>query len=213
MIDSVDKRYDLKPPEPKIVDSDYVQGFDNMSSTDFMKIYLETLRYQDPFNTQDISKSLEDMVKLNQVKFFNDTRGFMENFQIWMNQLTFMQTVNLIGKNFVFATDRLDTLKGGEYNILAGEDLGKVSVRIYDGEELVKEIEMDLKMGLNKIDTSDLPKGQYTIKIYKEGSEVEGWQLGFKDKVVSAGILGGEIMLDLESGRTVSTADILYIGG
>ncbi len=32
---NVDSRYDVKPPEPKVVGPDYVQSFDNMSATDF----------------------------------------------------------------------------------------------------------------------------------------------------------------------------------
>lgn len=209
----IDTRFDLKPQEPKIVGPDYVQSFDTMSANDFMKVYLETLKYQDPFKQQDLSKSLEDVVRLNQVRFYMDMKGFMDNFTAWMNQITFMQTVNLIGKEFVFATDTLDTLKGGDYQILSGERVRGVSVKIYDGDELVKEIKMDLERGLNTLDISELPKGQFTVKIYKGDYEVPGWQLGFRDSVKSAGIVNGELMLDLMSGRQISSSQIIYTGG
>ncbi len=212
-MNTVDTKYEVKPPEPKIVGPDYVQSFDNMSATDFMKIYLETLKFQDPFRQQDLSKSLEDVVRLNQVRFYMDMKSFMENFTSWMNQITFMQTINLIGKEFVFATDTLDTVRGGEYHILSGEKVSNVTVKIYDGEEVVKEIKMDLERGLNPIDISDLPKGQFTVKVFKGDYEVQGWQLGFKDSVKSAGIVNGELMLDLLSGRQVSASQIIYTGG
>jgi len=209
----IEGRFDVKPQEPKVVGPDYVQSFDTMSSEDFMKIYLETLRFQDPFQQQDLSKSLEDVVRLNQVKFYTDMRRFLENFTSWMNQMTFMQTINLIGREFLFSTDTLDTVGGGEYYILSGEKVSGVKVRIYDGDELIKEIGMDLERGLNPIDVSDLPKGQFTVKVFKGDFEVSGWELGRKDVVRSAGIVNGELVLDLLSGRQALASQIIYAGG
>jgi flagellar basal-body rod modification protein FlgD len=207
------QRTDLPaPPEPKVVGPDYVQSFDNLSAEDFMKIYLETLRYQDPFRQQDISKSIEDVVRLNQIKFYTDMKFFMDSFTTWMNQITFLQTINLIGKDFVFSADVLNPADGTEYYIVAGERVAGVKVQIYDGDELVKEIEMDLERGLNPLDLSDLPAGQYTVRITKDDFEVSGVQLGFKDRVKSVGIIGGELMLELESGRQVSAGRIIYVG-
>ncbi len=50
-------------------------------------------------------------MKLNQIKFYTDMKTFMESFKAWMNQMTFMQTISLIGKEFVFSTDTVDALK------------------------------------------------------------------------------------------------------
>ncbi len=208
----IDPRYDVKPTEPRIVGPDYVQSFDNMSANDFMKIYLETLKFQDPFRQQDLSKSLEDVVRLNQVKFYTDMKLLLDGITAWMNQMTFMQTVNMIGKDFVFSTDVLDTVKGGEYYILSGERVRGAVLKIYDGDEVIREVKLDLDRGLNALDTSDLPKGQYTVKLFKGDYELPGWQLGFLDTVRSAGIVNGELMLDLLSGRQVSASQIIYTG-
>ena len=206
-------RYNVTPPDPKIVGPDYVQSVDTMSSSDFLKIYLETLRYQDPFNQQDLSKSLEDMVRLNQIRFFNEVKSFMEDFKAWMNQFTFMQTLSLIGKSFVFQSDLLDTLNQSEYYIVSGDFVDNVTVKIYEGEEVIKEIEMDLVKGLNKLDVSDLPRGQFTVKVFKGDTELTNWNLGYKDTVKSAGVLEGELVLDLLSGRQVPASKILYTAG
>ncbi len=208
----IDPRYDVKSTEPRIVGPDYVQSFDNMSANDFMKIYLETLKFQDPFRQQDLSKSLEDVVRLNQVKFYTDMKLLLDGITAWMNQMTFMQTVNMIGKDFVFSTDVLDTVKGGEYYILSGERVRGAVLKIYDGDEVIREVKLDLDRGLNALDTSDLPKGQYTVKLFKGDYELPGWQLGFLDTVRSAGIVNGELMLDLLSGRQVSASQIIYTG-
>lgn len=210
---STENRYNVEPPQPRIVGPDYVQSVDNMTAQDFMKIYIETLRYQDPFNQQDISKAIDDMVKLNQMKFFTEMKLFMDDFKAWMNQLTFMQTLGLIGKTFVFQTDTLDTLRGGEYFIFSGERMQDVTVKIYDGDEVIKEFTMDIERGLNPLDISDLPNGQFTVKFFRDDLEIDTLQLGFRDTVTSVGIVGGDLVLDLGSGRQAFSSQIIYAGG
>ncbi|GAB6066534.1 flagellar hook assembly protein FlgD [Aquifex pyrophilus] len=197
----------------KILPPDYVQDVSSMSAQDFLKIYLETLRYQDPFNQTDISKSLDDMVKINQVKYFTEMKQFLESLKLWMNQMTFLNTVNLIGKEFIFKTDILDTIKRDTYYIVSDDDKGEVSVRIYDGDEVIKEFRLELKRGINELDVSSLPDGQFTVKVFKEGNEVNGWVLGFKDSIKSVGIINNELILDLSSGVSVSSDRIIYVGG
>ncbi len=197
----------------KILPPDYVQDISNMSAQDFLKIYLETLRYQDPFNQTDISKSLDDMVKINQVQYFTQMKQFLESLKLWMNQMTFLNTVNLIGKEFIFKTDTLDTIKRDTYYIVSDSDKGEVSVRIYDGDEVIKEFKKEIKKGINELDVSSLPDGQFTVKIFKEGNEVKGWNLGFKDSIKSVGIINNELILDLASGVSVSSDRIIYVGG
>ncbi len=202
----------LKVKEPQVVGPDYVQSFDNLSTTDFMKIYLETLKFQDPFRQQDLSKSIEDVVRLNQIRFYTDMKFFLKNLSLWMNQMTFMQSLSMIGKNFIFETDILDNVKGGEYYILSAEKLKDVKVKIYDGEEVIKELTVDLEKGLNPLDISDLPKGQFKVELFKGDTQLLNWKLGFKDTVQSAGIIDGELMLDLLSGRQISASRIIYAG-
>ncbi len=201
-----------KGPEPKIVGPDYVQSFDNLSAEDFMKIYLETLKFQDPFRQQDISKSVEDVVRLNQIRFFTDTKSFMENFISWMNQLSFMQSVSLIGKSLLLRTETVDTSSGTEYYLLADKEVKGVKVRFMQEGEIVKEITLDLKKGLNRLDLGGLPQGEFSIQIEKEGEDLSGISLGFKDTVKSVGIVGGKLILDLGSGEQVSSDQIIYVG-
>ncbi len=207
------KNYEVKPKEPKIVDANYTPSVDNLSAKDFLQIYLETLKYQDPFQQTDISKSMDDMVKLNQIRYFSEIMGFTEGLKAWMNQMTFINSLNFIGKEFVFKTDTVDTLKGGKYYVLSSEELTDVKVQILDGDEVIKEMEMDLSEGLNEIDVSDLPTGQFSVKLKRQDTEITGWQLGYLDKISAVGILDGELSFDLESGRKASAGDIIYAGG
>lgn len=205
--------YNIKPPEPKILPKDYTQGVDNLSPRDFLKIYLETLKYQDPFQPQDLSKMLEDMTRLNQIRYMNDMKTFIEGLKGWFNQITLLSSLNLIGKEFVFSVDRLDTVKGGQYYLISSEEIKGATLRIMDGDEVVKEVKVDLNRGLNPIATGDLPKGQFDIKLIKHGLPVEGVSLGYLGKVKSVNILNGELLFELESGELVSPSRLIYAGG
>ncbi len=199
--------------EIEVLPPDYVQSVANLSADDFLKIYLETLRYQDPFNQTDLSKSLEDMVRIQTIQYFTDMKNFLEELRGWLNQITFLNTATLIGKEFVFSTEVLDTIKRDTYYILAEDDYGEVVVRVYDGEAVVKELSITLERGLNSLDVSDLPKGQFSVEVLKNGSPISGWALGFKDTVEAVGVLEGELVIDLSSGVSVTADRILYVGG
>ena len=205
--------YDMKPPEPKVLPKNYTQGVDNLSSEDFLKIYMETLKYQDPFQPQDLSKMLEDMTRLNQIRYMNDMKSFMEGLKGWFNQITLLSSLSLIGKEFVFSTDKIDTLKGGQYYLLSSEDIKDVTLRIMDGDDVVKELQLDINKGLNPIELRDLPKGQFSVQILKNGMPVDGINLGVMGKIKSVSVSGGELLFELENGELVSPSRLIYAGG
>ncbi len=205
--------YDIKPPEPKVLPKNYTQGVDNLSSEDFLKIYMETLKYQDPFQPQDLSKMLEDMTRLNQIRYMNDMKSFMEGLKGWFNQITLLSSLSLIGKEFVFSTDKIDTLKGGQYYLLSSEDIKGATIRIMDGEDVIKEYQVDINKGLNPIELSDLQKGQFSVQILKNGMPVDGLNLGVMGKIKSVSVSGGELLFELENGELVSPSRLIYAGG
>ncbi len=205
--------YDIKPPEPKVLPKNYTQGVDSLSSEDFLKIYMETLKYQDPFQPQDLSKMLEDMTRLNQIRYMNDMKSFMEGLKGWFNQITLLSSLSLIGKEFVFSTDKIDTLKGGQYYLLSSEDIKGATIRIMDGDNVIKELQLDINKGLNPIELRDLPKGQFSVQILKNGMPVDGLNLGVMGKIKSVSVSGGELLFELENGELVSPSRLIYAGG
>ncbi|MFN4319806.1 MAG: flagellar hook assembly protein FlgD [Aquificaceae bacterium] len=205
--------YNIRPPEPKVLPKNYTQGVDNLSSENFLKIYMETLKYQDPFQPQDPSKMLEDMTKLNQIRYMNDMKTFIEGLKGWFNQITLLSSLNLIGKEFVFSTDRLDTMKGGQYYLISSEEIKGATLKIMDGDEVIKEVNIDINRGLNPINLSDLPKGQLDVKLFRNGLPLEGVSLGYLGKVKSVNVLSNELLFELESGELVSPSRLIYVGG
>ncbi len=205
--------YDIKPPEPKVLPKNYTQGVDSLSSEDFLKIYMETLKYQDPFQPQDLSKMLEDMTRLNQIRYMNDMKSFMEGLKGWFNQITLLSSLSLIGKEFVFSTDKIETLKGGQYYLLSSEDIKDATISIMDGDNVIKELQLDINKGLNPVELRDLPKGQFSVQILKNGMPVDGLNLGVMGKIKSVSVSGGELLFELENGELVSPSRLIYAGG
>ena len=203
----------LKPTEPKVLPPNYTPGVDSMSSEDFLKIYLETLRYQDPFQAQDLSKMLDDVVKLNQVRFFNDIRSFTEGIKALFNQSTLISSLSLVGKDVVFSVDEVSTLKEGKYTLLSSEDINDVVIKFMDRDTVVKELRMDLKKGLNELSLDGLPGGRFKVKVYKDGMEYPYVQVGLRGVIKAAAVINGELLFELTDGSLLSPSKIIYIGG
>jgi flagellar basal-body rod modification protein FlgD len=203
----------FKPQEPKVLPPNYTPGVDSLTSEDFLKIYMETLRYQDPFQAQDLSKMLDDMVKLNQVKFFNDMRSFTEGLKALFNQSTLISSLSLVGKDVIFSTEEVNTVKGGQYYLLSPENISQATVKFFDGDQVVKEIRIDLKKGLNELNLDGLPMGQFKVKVFKDGLEYPNVQLGIKGSIKAAAIMNGQLLFELLDGSMIDPSKIIYLGG
>jgi flagellar basal-body rod modification protein FlgD len=203
----------FKPQEPKVLPPNYTPGVDSLTSEDFLKIYMETLRYQDPFQAQDLSKMLDDMVKLNQVRFFNDMRSFTEGLKALFNQSTLISSLSLVGKDVIFSTEEVNTVKGGQYYLLSPENISQATVKFFDGDQVVKEIKIDLKRGLNELNLEGLPRGQFQVKVFKDGLEYPNVQLGIKGSIKAAAIMGGQLLFELLDGSMIDPSKIIYLGG
>jgi flagellar basal-body rod modification protein FlgD len=203
----------FKPQEPKVLPPNYTPGVDSLTSEDFLKIYMETLRYQDPFQAQDLSKMLDDMVKLNQVRFFNDMRSFTEGLKALFNQSTLISSLSLVGKDVIFSTEEVNTVKGGQYYLLSPENISQATVKFFDGDQVVKEINIDLRKGLNELNLDGLPRGQFQVKVFKDGLEYPNVQLGIKGSIKAAAIMGGQLLFELLDGSMIDPSKIIYLGG
>lgn len=203
----------FKPQEPKVLPPNYTPGVDSLTSEDFLKIYMETLRYQDPFQAQELSKMLDDMVKLNQVRFFNDIRSFTEGLRALFNQSTLISSLSLVGKDVIFSTEEVNTVKGEQYYLLSPEDVSQATVKFFDGDQVVKEIRIDLKKGLNELNLDGLPGGQFQVKVFKDGLEYPNVQLGIKGSIKAASIMGGQLLFELLDGSMIDPSKIIYLGG
>ncbi|RMH05298.1 MAG: hypothetical protein D6699_03565, partial [Aquificota bacterium] len=76
---------------------------------------------------------------------------------------TLLSGMSLVGKELVFSTNSIDTVKGGKYYLLSSQEVKDATVKIMDGDTTVKELKVDLKRGLNTLDLSGLPKANARV--------------------------------------------------
>ncbi len=104
-------------------------------------------------------------------------------------------------------------MKGGQYYLISSEEIKGATLKIMDGDEVIKEVNIDINRGLNPINLSDLPKGQLDVKLFRNGLPLEGVSLGYLGKVKSVNVLSNELLFELESGELVSPSRLIYVGG
>lgn len=77
---------------------------------------------------------------------------------------------------------------------------------------MVKEIKIDLKKGLNELNLNGLPKGQFRVKVFKDGLEYPNVQLGIKGSIKAAAVMNGQLLFELLDGSMIDPSKIIYLG-
>lgn len=151
----------------------------------FLKILMTQLKYQDPTNTMDDKEFISQMSQLSSTEqIMNMSKSFQNMVSSQMN-LFKVQASNLIGKNVVVETNKIN-LSGGfsdaiVYNL---EEPTKVYVDIYDNKDnLVYTKDLGIQdegmktfnwdgIGTNGV---KLPDGEYKYDVYtyKDGKKVK----------------------------------------
>ncbi|ADC88984.1 flagellar hook capping protein [Thermocrinis albus DSM 14484] len=196
----------------RILPPNYTQGVDNLSPQDFLKIYLETLRFQDPFQQQDLSKMLDDMVKLNQVKFFNDVRNTLENLKDLTLQMTLAAGLSVLNREVYVSSEDIIP-NGATYYLMSDRDIKGAVVQFTNDRGDVKTIRMDIEKGVNVLSTEALSEGTWKVNVLYGGEQVQGVSLLVKDKVRSVELMGGQVMLELYKGGNVPITKLVRVEG
>lgn len=183
----------------------------DIKTEDFLKIYLKMLELQDPTDPLKIEDMINQNYQLQQISFLTRLEGTMKSLAEAQRLGYITQAGFLIGKEVVFQTDAI-TDTSLSYVLLSTEDYGKVEVSIADRitGKVVKTLQIDLSKGLNKLDLSDLPPGDYTVTVTKEGNPLKGVFLGVSGTVEYVSLVGDEPVLGLPFGER-PLKDVVYI--
>lgn len=119
----------------------------------------------------------------------------------------------MVGKDAIFSTGEVNTVKGGQYYLLSPENISQATVKFFDGDQVVKEIKIDLKKGLNELSLDGLPKGQFRVKVFKDGLEYPNVQLGIRGSIKAAAVMNGQLLFELLDGSMIDPSKIIYLGG
>ncbi|HIC09624.1 MAG TPA: hypothetical protein EYO62_06205 [Aquificales bacterium] len=191
------------------VDNDY-NPYD-ISTEDFLKIYLKMLELQDPTEPLKIEDMINQNYQLQQISFLTRLEETMQSLAAAQRLNYVTQAGFLIGKNVVFQTDEI-TDTSLQYVLLSPENYGTVDVTITDKNtgKVVKTEQIDLVKGLNNLNVADLPAGDYTVAVYKDGNQLNDVILGISGTVEYISLINNEPMLGLPFGEK-PLKDVVYI--
>jgi flagellar hook assembly protein FlgD len=183
----------------------------NISTEKFLSIYLKMLELQDPTEPLNIKDMIQQNYQLQQISFLTRLEQTMKT--LTQNQILnyITQSAFLIGKKAVFKTETI-TNPSQNYVLISPEDYTNVEVSIVDTDsgKVVKTFKTDLKEGLNDLDLSDLPLGNYTVQVSYNGQNLDKVILGEEATVNYVSLAGEQPVLGTSTGEKL-LSDIVYI--
>ncbi len=197
----------------------YGANFDNsqMDQEDFLKVLLTSFAYQDPFETQDISKFIDNTVKLRELEIM---KNFEDSVQALSgNDALLLNATNLIGKNIKYEGDRVYVANGRghvEFKPLQAADSATVYLYDVSGNVVAQKSFTDLQPNSTynfDIVDSGIDDGYYRVSVIaKKGEEPVEVKL-YSEAKVEGVEKGDEGIVALVDGQKISIADIVKIGG
>jgi len=194
---------------PQYVDSNY-NPYD-ISTEDFLKIYLKMLELQDPTEPIKIEDMINQNYQLQQISFLTRLEETMQSLASAQKLGYVTQAGFLIGKNVVLKENEI-TDTSLNYVLLSPEDYGSVEVTITDKNsgDVVKTEQLTLSKGLNNLDISDLPPGDYEVSVTQNGEPIRDVILGVSGVVEYISLVNGEPVLGFPFGEK-PLKDVVYI--
>ncbi len=183
----------------------------NLKTEDFLKIYLKMLELQDPTDPLNVEDMIQQTYLLQQISFLTNLEETMQSI-IDTQRLSYItQASFLIGKNVVFQ-EKTITDPSANYVLLSPQDYSGVEISIIDANtgKVVKTYSADLKKGINALDLSDLPAGEYTVTVSRDGENLNDVILGLEGTVQYISLAGDEPVLGLPFGER-PLKDVVYI--
>jgi len=197
----------------------YNTDYDNaqMDQGDFLKVLLASFAYQDPFETQDIAKFIDNTVKLRELEVM---KGFEDAISMFnSNNTLFLNAANMIGQKVLYEGDRTlveNGLSRVAFNVDGPADV--VELYLYDGDGKVvdKKVFTDIEPGTKNFYTfsdNGLQDGYYKVGIIaKKGEESLKSYLYATAKIEGVEKEGNDIVFLYDGGK-LSLDSIQSIGG
>ena len=188
-----------------------------MDQEGFLKVLLTSFRYQDPFETQDIAKFIENTVKLRELEVMKKFEDSVQSLND--NNTLFLNATNLIGKSVLYKGERT-YVENGKTNVSfeLEEDAPQATVYLYDEEDNVvaKKTFTDLQAKKRysfEVDDSDIADGYYRVSVVAQKESG-----GIKSEIYSTAKVNGiqkegSNIMALIDDQEIPVSDIEKIGG
>lgn len=153
--------------KPKVVDVNYDNS--KISNSDFLKILLTDLQWQDPLNAKDISDFLDNTVKLRQMESLDSFQKLADALSKFTNSI--LTASSLIGKKVKYEGNQTYLENGKsqiEFKLEAPASLVKVSIIDQNGNVVEENTFKDLKGNTiypYEINNTNLQNGYYRVSI------------------------------------------------
>lgn len=214
-IEAIDTITGVNGKEIKVYDANYDQS--QMDQEGFLKVLLTSFQYQDPFETQDINKFIENTVKLRELEVM---RGFEDSVSMLNdNNTLFFNTTNLIDKNVLYKGNETYVENGkSEIAFELAEDAPQATVYIYDEEgEVVATKEFTTLNAHQRysfeLDDPEIADGYYEVSVVaKSGEEKIDATVYSTAKITGVQKDGLDILALFEKGQ-IKINEIEKIGG
>ncbi len=156
----------------------YDANYDNsqIDQEGFLKVLLASFQFQDPFEAQDISKFIDNTVKLRQLEVMKNFEDSVQ--QLSSNDALFISATNMIGKKVIYEGNKT-YVEGGKSEVAftPEEDAATATVYLYDKDHniVAKKEFRDIKAGQRyrfAIDDGTLADGYYNVSVVaKNGND------------------------------------------
>jgi len=174
----IDNRYEYASsiynttPKPTVVDANYDNS--QMSNSDFLKVLLADLQWQNPLDAKDITDTINNTVKLREIELMDKFSKALDSFSNGGNSL--LSVANLIGKKIMYEGNQTYFQNGkSDIQINLESPASSISINILDQNgNLVDSKELTNignQTNINyTLQNSSLPDGYYTVQITAKDS-------------------------------------------
>jgi len=165
----------------KTISSDKVATNPNaeLTSDDFMKLFITQLQYQDPTKPMDTDKMLQETSQMTQLQSNNELRDDLKKLIDRMNSSAQYSAVNMIGKmantgnDKIVVADAKNSNSDASFSLYFNDDFKNATIKILDKNgDIVRTISVQngskgvQKFNWDKKDDNNQPvsDGEYTIE-------------------------------------------------
>ncbi len=214
-LENIDTIQGIAGKDIKVYDANYDNS--KVDQEGFLKVLLTSFQFQDPFETQDISKFIDNTVKLRELEVMKNFEDAVKSLD--SNNTLFLNTTNLIDKKVQYQGD-WTLVEGGksEVGFIPKRDANQATLYIYDeNNDVVAQKEFqNLQAGQRydfALEDEEIPDGYYKVSVVAKDKDkdvpVDTYATA---KVTGIQKDGADIVALFDKG-TIKIDDLEKIGG
>ncbi len=213
-VENIDTIQSITGKPIKVYDANYDNS--KVDQEGFLKVLLTSFQFQDPFETQDISKFIDNTVKLRELEVMKNFEDAVKSLDD--NNTLFLNTTNLIDKKVLYKGDQTLVEEGRtEVAFIPKKEASQATVYLYDKDDNIVAQKSYENLRPNEkytfeLDDPEVADGYYKVSVVaKNGDEKVGSEVMSTAKVTGIEKDGGDIWALYDQGK-IALNDLEKIG-